>query len=202
MYCPKVTTSTLLARRSVPIEKAHQRSGNKSCIRSRAALTPKSLQNLLVGLADTEHDTGLGDQTLLRLLGDPEHLETLSVLGARVPDERRPRLDRLHVVRKDVESGAGNLLDRLDVAGKVGRQGLNEDVRCSIGICESASALGRVEAHKRCALGLGPTNGVGNVTGSAIRQVCVRADCQTPSAGDADDRLSDAPSRSTEVMTM
>lgn len=111
---------------------AHQRSGNKSCIRSRAALTPKSLQNLLVGLADTEHDTGLGDQTLLRLLGDPEHLETLSVLGARVPDERRPRLDRLHVMRKDVESGAGDLLDRLDVAGKVGRQGLNEDVRCSV----------------------------------------------------------------------
>lgn len=58
------------------------------------------------------------------------------------------------------------------------------------------------EVRGRSALGLGPTNGVGNVTGSAIKQVCVRADCQTASAGDGDDRLSDAPSRSTEVMTM
>lgn len=73
-------------------------------------------------------------------------------------------------------------------------------VLCTRAVSQGLFSEGEVRG--RSALGLGPADGIGNVTSSAIRQVCVRAECQTPSAGDRDDRLSDAPSRSTEVMTM
>lgn len=112
-------------------------------------LTPESLHDLLVRLADTEHDARLGDKTVFGRLGDAEYLETLAVLGARVPDERRPRLDRLHVVGKHVEAGPRDLLDRFDVAGKVGSEGFDEDVRCPTNRGAQSAGECEVESEQR-----------------------------------------------------
>jgi hypothetical protein len=82
----------------------------------------------MVLLADAEHEARLGDEALFGGLGHPQDLERLPEGGARIADERRPRLGCLHVVGVDVEAGPSDELDGGGVASKVAGEGFDEDV--------------------------------------------------------------------------
>lgn len=84
--------------------------------------------DLLVGFSETKHDGGLGDERGDRLFGGLENEEGLAEGGAGVTDEGGEGFDGFDVVGVDVEAGAGNDADVVEVSGKVTSEGFDEDV--------------------------------------------------------------------------
>lgn len=89
------------------------------------------LFDLGVRLAQAEHNRGLGDQARIQALHIGQHLQRLAVAGTAIAHERRQQLDRLDVVRKNVQAGLGDRGDVVDVAAEIGRQTFDEDARIS-----------------------------------------------------------------------
>mmetsp|Transcript_5130 Transcript_5130/g.22907 ORF Transcript_5130/g.22907 Transcript_5130/m.22907 type:complete len:436 (-) Transcript_5130:137-1444(-) len=90
---------------------------------------PHRLGDLLVALAQSEHDASFGDQTLgSRRLGVPQDAEGLIVPGSRVPHAFLQPLHRLDVVSENVQTRVGEVRHRALVALKVRREALGEDL--------------------------------------------------------------------------
>jgi hypothetical protein len=100
--------------------------------RRRGQLTLQSLQQLLILLSNTQHQTRLCHELpSRRFLRNPQNLQRLSVLCSSITDRRRQAFDGLHVVGVDVETGECDLSDLGDGALEVAGEGLDEDVRSS-----------------------------------------------------------------------
>lgn len=98
--------------------------------------------NLLGRLAQTDHETGLGEGFGTVLFGKTKHVERLLVigLGPHTPVEAP---DGLHVVVKNVRAGIEYPGDGLEVAAKVWGQNFN----ARVGICQTnlPDGLGKVD---------------------------------------------------------
>jgi hypothetical protein len=84
------------------------------------------LPQLLLLLAEAQHDARLGDELGVRLLGDAQHVERLAEVRAAVAHVRRQALGGLDVVREDVEARVCDELDHFRIAGVVADQGFDE----------------------------------------------------------------------------
>jgi len=105
MYCPKVTTSTSVARRaiycvSMCFHKSHQ---GEDVEGEEGELTPQRLPQLLLRLAQSQHNTRLRNDPLPTLLRPPQHPQALPEPRPPIPHHRRQRLHRLHIMRIHIQ---------------------------------------------------------------------------------------------------
>ncbi|TYZ62176.1 hypothetical protein PybrP1_009647 [[Pythium] brassicae (nom. inval.)] len=98
-------------------------------VHAAGAQVLERLVNVLVALADAEHERRLRHErrhARFRLL---EHEQRLPVVRAVVANAALQPLDSLHVVREDVEPGLGHHVDQRLVALEVRREALDHNLR-------------------------------------------------------------------------
>lgn len=74
------------------------------------------MPELLLRLAESQHDAGLGDDVGLSFLGRAEDVETLSELCFAVADKGCEGFDGFDVMRVDVKAAGGYHLDHFEIA--------------------------------------------------------------------------------------
>jgi hypothetical protein len=75
----------------------------------------KSVPKLSVRLTKAQHERCLGDQQRLGTFGNLKNTERLLEVGTTIADLRCKSLDCLYIVRVDVQTGAGNEGDHVEI---------------------------------------------------------------------------------------
>lgn len=88
----------------------------------------QGFDNLIVRLAESEHDAGLDRNSVPGLRGEPQHLERFPV-GRPGPDFIRQPFDRFNVVIEHRRSGRENGRNRFAAAVEIGGQHLDSGFR-------------------------------------------------------------------------
>ena len=108
--------------------------------------------DLVVGLAEAEHEARLRQHVGAMPLREREHVERLPVTGTRVAHLARQPLDGLEILREHVDAGVDDGRDVGELAGEIRRQRLDGRLRAArldradaIGVMARA-AVGQVVA--------------------------------------------------------
>ena len=86
-------------------------------------------QDFLIGLAQAQHQAGLGDDRGAMALGVLQHPQGLLVTGARITHLIGQAFDRLDVLREDLQAGVHHACDGCMVAIEVRGQGFHHHLR-------------------------------------------------------------------------